>query len=73
MINLSRIDGRPITINADEIETIESSHDTTVSLKSGKKIIVRESAGAITEMVVAFKRKCFTEAFAKLPEITGRD
>ena len=65
MITLSKVDGRPLVINADEIETIESQHDTTVSLKSGKKIIVRESASEIIEKVISYKKECFS----KLPSL----
>ncbi|MFP4369769.1 MAG: flagellar FlbD family protein [Candidatus Kapaibacterium sp.] len=65
MIILRRINGSEITVNADEIELIESSHDTTVSLKSGKKLIVMENPREITEKVIDYKRKCFT----KLPDL----
>ena len=56
MITLTRIDSEPITVNADEIETVESSHDSTLTLRSGRKIIVRETAGQIIEKVIEFRR-----------------
>ncbi len=59
MITLTKIDGSSITVNSDDIETIESSHDTIISLKSGRKIIVKESEGRIIEKVIEFKRACF--------------
>lgn len=55
MITLTKIDGRSIVVNADEIETVESFHDTTLSLKSGRKIIVSESPGTIIEKVVQYR------------------
>ncbi|MBS1537805.1 MAG: flagellar FlbD family protein [Bacteroidetes bacterium] len=58
MITLTRIDSTPITINADEIETVESYHDTTITLRSGRRIIVQESAEIIIEMVIIYRRKC---------------
>ncbi len=57
MITLTRIDGSKITVNADEIETVESSYDSTITLKSGKKIIVREDADLIVEKVISYRRK----------------
>ena len=63
MITLTKIDSRPITVNADEIESVETLHDTTVSLKSGKKIIVSESSEDIVEMVINYRRKCFNSYF----------
>lgn len=58
MVTLTRIDGQPIIVNADEIETIESPHDTTVGLRSGKKIIVRETPAQIVERVIDYRRQC---------------
>ncbi len=59
MITLTKIGGSSITVNSDDIETIESSHDTIISLKSGKKLIVKESEQQIIEKVIKFKRACF--------------
>lgn len=61
MVTLTKIDGRKITINADEIETIESSHDTLISLISGKKIVVKEKPAEITELVIAYRKSCFPD------------
>ena len=72
MIILTKIDGTEIIVNADEIETIESSHHSTIGLKSGKKIIVNENTDEIIEKVIDFKKKCFSELLLKLPEI-GRN
>lgn len=58
MITLTRIDSTSITVNSDEIETVESFHDTTITLRSGRKIIVKESAAAIIEKVIHFRREC---------------
>jgi len=60
MISLTKIDGRKITVNADEIETIETTHDTIVSLISGKKIVVVENCDEITRLVIEYRRKCNT-------------
>ncbi|MFP4529527.1 MAG: flagellar FlbD family protein [Candidatus Kapaibacterium sp.] len=59
MIKLTRIDGREIVVNADDIETVETSHDSTVSLKTGRKLIVVESADEIIGKVIEFRQKCF--------------
>ena len=71
MIILTRIDGRQIIINAEEIEIIETSYDTTISLKDGKKYIVKESGEEIVEKVIEYKRKCFSELFSKIPKINN--
>ncbi len=58
MILLTKIDGEKIVINADEIETVEIGHNSVVSLRSGRKYIVRESYEVITQLVIDFKKKC---------------
>jgi flagellar protein FlbD len=61
MIQLTTLDGRPTVVNADEIETIDIAHESLLTLKSGKKIIVRESADEIINKVVNFKRMCYAK------------
>ncbi len=59
MVTLTKIDNSLITINADEIETIETAHDSRICLKSGKFFIVKESYHEIVQLVVDYKRQCF--------------
>lgn len=61
MIELTKIDGSEITVNADEIETMEPHHDTTLTLRSGRKLLVRESAKQIKDKVIDYKRQIFSE------------
>ncbi|HRE58085.1 MAG TPA: flagellar FlbD family protein [Candidatus Kapabacteria bacterium] len=58
MIDLTRIDGRSITVNADEIETVETSFDSTITFVSGRRIVVKESSEHIKQKVIAYKRSC---------------
>ena len=62
MIDLTRIDGRSIMVNAEEIETVETSFDSTITFVSGRRIVVKESSDVIKERVVAYKRSCFVVA-----------
>ena len=68
MIVLTKIDGSSIIVNADEIETVESMHESVISLKTGKKIIVTESSDEIITKVIEFRKKCNIEN-AALPEL----
>lgn len=58
MITLTKIDNSSVLVNSDEIEYAESGHDTTISFKSGKKIIVKETYQEIIQKVVSFKQMC---------------
>jgi flagellar protein FlbD len=56
VIEVTRRDGTTMLINVDQIESIERTPDTIVSLANGHKIVVRESPSELVERIVAFKR-----------------
>ncbi len=64
MIVLTKIDDNKIVVNADEIETVETSHDSTISLKSGRKLVVKEHADEIIRLAVEYKQKCSCQNIA---------
>ncbi|SDC86398.1 flagellar protein FlbD [Paenibacillus sp. UNCCL117] len=51
MVKLTRLNGKPITINAILIEAIEETPDTMISLMNGKKIMVLEPVPEVVELV----------------------
>ncbi len=57
MIEVTRLKGTTVTINAELIEIIEETPDTVITLTSGKKYIVSESAKEIVDLVINYKRK----------------
>lgn len=56
MIQLTRLNNHPITVNSDLIKFIEQAPDTVISLVSGEKIVVRESAEHVLQRIVEFRR-----------------
>ncbi|MEC0303018.1 flagellar FlbD family protein [Terribacillus saccharophilus] len=54
MIQLTRLNGEPFTLNALFIEQIQSFPDTTITLTSSKKIIVRESEIEVARKIREF-------------------
>ncbi|AIF66381.1 flagellar FlbD family protein [Terribacillus saccharophilus] len=54
MIQLTRLNGESFTLNALFIEQIQSFPDTTITLTSNKKIIVRESEIEVTRKIRQF-------------------
>jgi len=56
MIQLTRLNNHPLAVNSDLIKFVEQSPDTVLTLVSGEKIVVRESAQEVLERVVAFRR-----------------
>jgi flagellar protein FlbD len=59
MIALNRLNNQPIMVNADLIETLESTPDTVVTLTSGNKLIVRDSPEQIQHKIIAYKRAIY--------------
>lgn len=59
MIDVTKIDGREITVNSDLIETLEEIPETVITLTTGKKIIVKESRQKVKSLVKSYKRDFF--------------
>ena len=56
MIHLTRINQRPLVLNSDLVEQIESTPDTVITLINGQKLVVADSAEAVINKIVAFRR-----------------
>ncbi|KRT35614.1 flagellar FlbD family protein [Acetomicrobium hydrogeniformans] len=57
MIEVTRLRGAKFVINADLIETIETTPDTVITLVNGHRYVVEESAEKIIESVLNYKRR----------------
>jgi flagellar protein FlbD len=57
MIALRRLNNQQIMVNADLIESLESTPDTVVTLISGNKLIVRDTMEEIQDKIVAYQRR----------------
>ncbi len=56
MIQLTRLNTKPLMVNSDLIKLIEESPDTLVTLISGEKIVVREKAAEVLTRIIDFRR-----------------
>jgi flagellar protein FlbD len=56
MIAVTRLDGAHIVLNAEQIESIEQTPDTLVSLLNGHKLLVRDAPADLVRRVIAFRR-----------------
>jgi flagellar protein FlbD len=57
MIQLTRLNQKELTVNSDLIKFVENTPDTVITLVSGEKFVVLESAATIVERVVEFRRR----------------
>lgn len=60
MIEVTKLNGIKVTVNAELIESIEETPDTVISFVTGKKIIVKESRQEIKNLVILYKRDYMT-------------
>ncbi len=56
MITLHKLNGNPVVVNAELIETLEPGPETTVHLATGNKMTVREKADEIVAKVVEYRK-----------------
>jgi flagellar protein FlbD len=56
MIKITRLNRVPLILNSDLIEHIAVTPDTVITLVSGQKFMVLESAEEIVEKVIAFRK-----------------
>jgi flagellar protein FlbD len=56
MIQLTRLNHKPLIINADLIEHIETTPDTVLALTSGQTFMVLETAEEVVERVIRYRQ-----------------
>jgi len=57
MITVTRLNDNELVLNADLIESIEATPDTTITMTTGRKVIAKESVEHIINSVIEYKRK----------------
>ncbi len=56
MIEVTKMSGERVFVNADHIETVEAQPDTVLVLSNGKHILVREKPGEVVARIVAYQQ-----------------
>jgi flagellar protein FlbD len=56
MIQLTKINGHHIVVNADMIEYIEETPDTVITLNNNDKVLVKDRMTEIVDKVVRYRR-----------------
>jgi flagellar protein FlbD len=59
MINVTRLDGSEVVVNAELIELIEAKPDTHLTLTNGRQLIVSEAADEVVARVIAYRRSAY--------------
>jgi flagellar protein FlbD len=64
MIKLTRLNHVPLILNSDLIEHIDMTPDTVITLTTGQKLMVRETAEEIVDKVIAFRQIVLSQGFS---------
>ena len=56
MIELTRLNGQAVVVNADLVEMIERTPDCLISMTTGRKLMVREDLGEVRDRLLAYRR-----------------
>jgi flagellar protein FlbD len=62
MIELTRLSRDAVVVNCDHISFVEARPDTILTLTSGERVRVLETAGEVVDRVVEFRRRILREA-----------
>lgn len=71
MIELTRLNGKPMVLNSDLIKTAEASPDTMLTLINGEKLIVREELAEVVERVLAYRARLLAAVAKRMPDYGG--
>ncbi len=71
MILVHRLRGEPLLLNADLIESVESTPDTMITLVDGRHLVVAETSDEIAERVCEFRAAVLAAAEAARSRLTN--
>lgn len=57
MIRLRKLDGQDLILNAEWIQSVETTPDTLITLTNGEKILVKDSVEDVVAKFKAYKRE----------------
>ncbi len=57
MIEVTRLNGKKYWINPHQIESMENNPDLTLTLLSGKKVVVMEKPEQVVDKIVEYRRR----------------
>lgn len=57
MIEVERLNGKKYWINPHMIESMEEMPDLTITMLSGKRIVVKDNSKDVIERIIEYRRK----------------
>jgi flagellar protein FlbD len=60
MITVTRLNGKPVVVNAELIRFVEQTPDTLITLTSGDKLLVKETMEEVVRRAIEYARSIRT-------------
>ena len=57
MVEVTRLGGTIFYVNPHQIEYVESNPDTTLTMLSGKRLIIKEDYQSLYDRIVSYRRE----------------
>lgn len=57
MIKVTRLNDSEYWINPHQIEFMESTPDTVISLVSGRKVVIKDDAEKVVKLIIKYRNK----------------
>lgn len=67
MIGLTRLNRKPVVVNAELIKLVEHAPDTVLTLITGEKLVVLESVEEVTQRVIRYRNQLNAHSEPDLP------
>ena len=69
MIRLTRLNGSELYLNADLVASVESHHDTVLTLVDGKTYVVSNSAEEVVQAITTYRAAVIATAERMMDEV----
>jgi uncharacterized protein YlzI (FlbEa/FlbD family) len=73
VIRLTRLNGSEVYLNADLVATVESHHDTVVTLVDGKTYVVLETAEQVVTRITTYRAAVLAAVEMQVQNVTDED
>lgn len=60
MVSLHKLNGDPVTVNAELIQVIESLPDTVITFTDQRRLIVAETVDQVVDAVLEYRRQVWS-------------
>lgn len=73
MIEVTRLNDTVFYVNPHQIEFMEKTPDTVITMVSGRKVLVKESVSGVVDKIVKYRTRLVNEDTLDKPSFYGNE